>query len=74
MEKAIIVDSSPMESISKIEGLQTVVLLMKNTRISKDMSLEEGRREATEILRKVITDSNTINYIVANLVKCPAGE
>lgn len=74
VEKAILVDSSPVESIADLEGLQQVVLFIKNINIPKEVSLGVGRQEAGRLLQTILTDSDTIKYIVANLNKSQKGE
>ncbi|XP_055842328.1 protein ABHD11 [Episyrphus balteatus] len=74
VEKAIIVDISPV-SIPKNFGLmEDIFFAMKNMKVSPDLPMADGRAIVERQMKEVVHDKETVDFIMLNLRKLKTGE
>lgn len=74
VEKAIIVDISPV-SIPKNFGLmEDIFFAMKNMKVSPELPMAEGRAIVEQQMKEVVRDKETVDFILLNLKKLKSGE
>lgn len=69
MEKAIIVDMSPVKESPSLIGMGLIFEQMTKVRIGSDLNMAAGRKLADEQLAETISDKITRDFILMNLVK-----
>lgn len=76
MEKAIIVDISPVARTDKKSSMATLgssVAALQQLNLDDSVSLSVGRRQANELLTKAFPDKATRDFILLNLQKADNG-
>lgn len=73
MEKAIIVDVSPVTTSPGLKSMGEIFAAMRRVSLPKDATLPEARNMADEQLKEVIVDKVTRNFILMNLYRAVDG-
>lgn len=73
MEKAIIVDVSPVTTSPGLKSMGEIFAAMRRVSLPKNTGLPEARIMADEQLKEVIVDKVTRNFILMNLYRATDG-
>ena len=73
MEKAIIVDVSPVTTSPGLKSMGGIFAAMRRVNIPKDIGLPEARNMADDQLKESIVDKVTRNFILMNLYRTVDG-
>lgn len=73
VEKAIIVDISPVHSSPLLHSMNTIFGAMVEVNVSSELDMKAARNSANDQLKKTITDEGTRGFIMMNFVRHPDG-
>lgn len=72
VEKAVIVDISPVKSSPLLEAMEQIFSAMLSVTVPAELSLSDGRKLANELLRANMNDE-TRSFVMMNFLKQPDG-
>lgn len=72
VEKAVIVDISPVKSSPLLEAMDHIFSVMLSVSVPAELSLSDGRKLANEQLKPAMNDE-TRSFVMMNFVKRPDG-
>lgn len=74
VEKAIIVDISPVRSSPLLTSMNIIFESMLTVSVPDDLDMRAARKLADSQLKKIITNDETRGFIMLNFVKHPDGK
>ncbi|XP_055911751.1 protein ABHD11 [Eupeodes corollae] len=74
VEKAIIVDISPISIPNNFNVMEDIFLAMKTMKVSPELPMAEGRVIVENHMKEVVRDKETVDFIMLNLKKLKSGE
>lgn len=74
VEKAIIVDVSPVTTSPALKNMGEIFGAMRRVRVPNDIGLPEARSVADEQIKEFIPDKVTRNFILMNLYRAADGK
>lgn len=74
MEKAIIVDVSPVTTSPSLKSMGEIFAAMRSVSLPKNIGLSEARAMADEQLKVAIVDKVTRSFILMNLHRANDGK
>lgn len=73
VEKAIIVDISPVRSSPQLTSMETIFGSMLEVKVPSELDMKAARSSADKQLQKHITYPETRSFIMMNFVRKPDG-
>lgn len=74
VEKAIILDISPVSIPRDFSQMEKIFLAMKNISVPPNTSMPEGRAIVEKQIKSAVEDKGTVDFIMLNLKKLNSGE
>lgn len=73
VEKAIIVDVSPVTTSPALKNMGEIFAAMHSVRVEKGLSPSDGRESADQQIKPIIADKVTRDFILMNLYRADDG-